>query len=114
MRKPDIVIMSSRDRQSVRERLAFVQAEEEKIRLAEDHIEYEKYRKTFEDEQRRQPPAYCLDPLDFETWRSYAPEDESNSGLRGALATQRSLVSRTVQLERDVVSSGKDAALVLP
>lgn len=107
--------LSERDRAGIRERRAFEQAEAERQRLAEDQVEYEKYRSAIEDEQRYVPPAHQMAPLDFETWRSYAPQDEPDPILRGQIAANGALLSKVRRDEAAEVKSGKaDPAFQIP
>lgn len=70
---------SSRARQSQHERLEWENRFQAEKRTAEDHEQYDKY--------AAQMRAESLEPLPFEEWRKFAPADESNPVLRGAIAT---------------------------
>jgi hypothetical protein len=100
--------LSTRERESIRERIEFVRQEAERERLAQDEIEYQKYRKTVLDENRGLPPAYHIEVLPFAEWRQYIPEDEKDPFLRAAMATNKALVHRTAMNERESVLNGRD------
>jgi hypothetical protein len=118
--------MSERDRASIRERREFEREFNEKQRLADDELEYRKYLSGIEFENRNQPPAYQIPPLDFATWRGFMPQDESDPALRGAQATYCSTLTRVSQVEheakevaneqaRQAVAAGKrDPLWILP
>lgn len=86
--------LSTRDWAAIRERREFEKQEADRQRLAEDRVEYDKYVQIVEEDQRRVPPAYRIGCLDFDTWRSYAPQQENDPVLRGTQATNAALLSR--------------------
>jgi hypothetical protein len=108
MRQRTHVVMSERDRLAVRERQEYERAEAEKVRLAEDHQQHATYLKTYEVEQRGLPPAYRVEPLSFEDFRSAMPEAETDPELRAAIAINKALQYKAVQVTLDQVENGKD------
>lgn len=93
-----------RDRQSIIEHREFVQQEERRRRDHEDHVEYAQYVEQVESEQRRCAPAQRIEPLTFEEWRTFIPEElkDAPAAVRGTAATNKALwrvLSRSVKAE---------------
>ena len=115
MRTGNFATLSARDLASVRERRKFEHEESERQRLDEDRAEYHKYTQTVENEQRRVPPAYRIEPVTFENWRHYADPQISDPSLRGVCATNAVLLSKTRTEEAEAVKAGKiDPAFEIP
>lgn len=97
---------SYRDQLAARERNQWIQAEEQRIRDAEDRQQYEQqYLTLLNRENARTPPALKQQPLSFEEWRGFIDQDEPDPALRGLKASSKSLWKKTMEVSRDKIAS---------
>jgi hypothetical protein len=99
--KEGIEMPSARNYLEAREYREFVAAEEKETHDREDRAEYAKY----ENEMRQNR----TDPLSFEQWRSYVPEELKNADAvtRGAAASAFSTFSRLNSVVVDRIRNGE-------
>src|SRR5262249_45388788 len=71
---------------------------------------YRKYVTGIEAEQQRTPPAYRVEPLDFQTWRGFMPHEENDPVLRGVDASYRSTLTRVSKIEHEAEQAANEEA----
>lgn len=116
MRTGNLSTLSERDRAGIRERLEFELEEAQKELLAQDKREYEKFVLAVEQDQQRVPPAYRIQPMPFDEWRSYADPSISDAVVRGAQTSHAALLSKLradkaaeLEVERTTASKAVNA-----
>lgn len=99
---------TERERQAGREFREFVAEEDRKQREAEDRAEYRKYVNELESQQRHCAPAERVEPLSFEEWRKFIPEEmkDEPASLRGAVATANYTMTRLKNIATERLKSG--------
>lgn len=100
---------SERDWQATREFREFVIEEEKKQLESEERAEHAKFVTELESQQRHCAPAERVEPLSFEEWRKFIPEEMKNepASLRGAVATANYTMSRLKNVAVERLKSGK-------
>jgi hypothetical protein len=114
--------LSDRQRAEMKEYREFVKAEADKQRLSEDQEGYQQYIASLEVEQLRVPRAFRVEPLSFEEWRKFCPQNESDPVLRGAKASNLALLTRACaedqkeqdELDAEVRAGRPDPLFLMP
>jgi hypothetical protein len=86
--------LSARDLIAIKERREWEKQEADREHLAEDTIEYEKFVRVVEEDQKRVAPALRIKPIPLEEWRAYADPAINDPVVRGAAATNAALLSK--------------------
>src|SRR5579864_3874293 len=100
---------SARQDLATKEFREFVKEEERKEREAADRAEYKKYVEEIEAEQRRCSPAERIEPLTFDQWRKFIPEElkDAPAAVRGAAAIARSTMTRVLKVGFDIIKAAR-------
>jgi hypothetical protein len=104
--------LSDRDRAGLKEFRQFQKDEAERERLAENRGLYQKYVSDLSTQQARVPKGSRVQPLSFESFCTFLPDDEENPELRLLTATNRILECQVWRNTQSEVSGNlTDAAL---